>query len=67
MAKPAFNQIKRHLANEKAVSDGQADGQKAKAMVFVADRKQARLTALDLVTFITCEEDSSLFLGAEMD
>ena len=55
MAKPAFNQIKKHLACEK-------DGSKeSKAIVFVSDRKQARLTALDFVTFTASDEDPYQF------
>ena len=46
MAKPAFNQVIRHL--------GQSTD--AKALVFVSDRKQVRLTGLDFVTFSAADE-----------
>ena len=57
MAKPAFNQVKRHLK----ISD------QAQAIVFVNDRKQARLTALDFVTFSAADEKPKEFLSSEID
>lgn len=39
MTKPAYNTIKRHI------------GSQGKAVIFVSDRKQTRLTALDFVTY----------------
>ena len=58
MAKPTFNHVKRHLMSEASGSD---DLKRANAIVFVSDRKQARITALDFVTFATCEENPNLF------
>ena len=58
MAKPAYNHIKKHFAAEEASS---SDEREARAIVFVSDRKQARVTALDFVTFATCDEHSSVF------
>ena len=55
MAKPAFNHIKDYFKNEIAGSC------KAKAVVFVSDRKQARLTALDFVTFCNRDEEPHQF------
>ena len=52
MAKPAFNALKRHLNP----SSGQG-------IVFVSDRKQARLTALDFVTFTATDDNSRQFMG----
>lgn len=63
MAKPAFNHIKKHFACEEEIDSGVKT---AKAIVFVSDRKQARISALDFVTFATCEEDSSLFKNANL-
>jgi pre-mRNA-splicing helicase BRR2 len=57
MAKPAFNQVKKQLK----ISD------QAQAIVFVSDRKQARLTALDFVTFSAADEKSKEFLTSEID
>ena len=48
MAKPAFNALKRHL--------NPCSGQ---GIVFVSDRKQARLTALDFVTFTATDDNQS--------
>lgn len=45
MHRPAYNAMKKSLA-------GNRDSQ---AIIFVGDRKQARLTALDLITFIASE------------
>lgn len=58
MAKPAFNHVKKHLATEAVGKDGL---KRANSIVFVSDRKQARITALDFVTFATCEENPDLF------
>ena len=58
MAKPAFNHIKKHFASEMTAEDGM---QRSNAIVFVSDRKQARVTALDFVTFATCEENPEQF------
>ena len=63
MAKPAFNHVKKHLACEAAGTDGV---RRANAIVFVSDRKQARITALDFVTFATCEEDPDMFKNAAL-
>ena len=46
MAKPAYNQLRKQF------SQGDCSG-----IVFVSDRKQARLTALDFVTFTTADEN----------
>jgi replicative superfamily II helicase len=56
MQRPAYNHIKRALS---ADDDSQA-------LVFVSDRKQARLTALDFTTFINSEatrKEKERFLG----
>jgi len=45
MAKPAYNAIKKHT------------GSQGQSIVFVSDRKQTRLTALDFVTFTAAEEN----------
>ena len=58
MAKPAFNHVKKHLAAETPGKDGL---KRANSIIFVSDRKQARITALDFVTFATCEENPELF------
>ena len=55
MAKPAFNHIKDYFKSE------QKNSNMAKAIVFVSDRKQARLTALDFVTFCNREEEPYQF------
>lgn len=60
MAKPAFNHIKKHFANE-AVQENEDSVPRANSIVFVSDRKQARVTALDFVTFATCDENSEQF------
>jgi len=36
-------------------------------MVFVSDRKQARLTSLDFITFAASDEDSKRFLSLTPD
>ena len=58
MAKPAYNHIKKHFACED-LSD--ADIKQSKAIVFTSDRKQARITALDFVTFSTSDENPEQF------
>jgi len=60
MAKPAFNHIKKHFATE-AVQENEDSVPLANSIVFVSDRKQARVTALDFVTFATCDENSEQF------
>lgn len=50
MQKSLFQSVKLH-ANKKQV------------MVFVADRKQARLTALDLILAVSAENNPSMFLN----
>ena len=55
MAKPTFNQIRRLEQGSKAV-------------VFVSDRKQTRLTALDFVMFVSgLSEQSKMFVGGEVN
>jgi hypothetical protein len=50
MAKPAYNQLKKHFKAGEG-SDGCC------GIVFVSDRKQARLTALDFVTYTAAEDN----------
>ena len=52
MAKPAYNAIKRNC------------GEEGKSIVFVADRKQTRITALDFLSFANCEENPHFLLPA---
>jgi len=63
MAKPAYNHVKKHFACEEDSEDGI---KQAKAIIFVSDRKQARITALDFVTFATCDENSDQFKNASL-
>lgn len=63
MAKPAFNHVKKHFSCEDDPEDGIY---KSKAIVFVSDRKQARITALDFVTFATCDENPEQFKNAAL-
>lgn len=58
MAKPTYNHIKKHLNSEEVSNDGISQG---RAIVFVSDRKQARITALDFVSFAACDENSDYF------
>jgi hypothetical protein len=53
MQRPAYNVLKKNLNTR---TDSQA-------IVFVADRKQSRLTSLDFITFATSDEDPKRFLG----
>ena len=46
MHRPAYNALKKSLGST---------GNEAQAIIFVADRKQARLTALDMITFAASE------------
>jgi hypothetical protein len=48
MARPAYNAVKRHCE----------DLTKHKSLLFVSDRKNARLLALDFVSFCASEENS---------
>lgn len=57
MAKPAFNHLKKHFAG--AASSASATG----GIVFVSDRKQTRLTALDFVTFTAADDSPDMFKG----
>jgi len=59
MSKPAYSQLKKHFKTESS-TDKTCSG-----IVFVSDRKQARLTALDFVTFAAAEE--STFKEGELD
>jgi len=63
MAKPAFNHVKKHFACEAPDAQGVTKGS---AIVFVGDRKQARITALDFVTYATCGEDPQMFKNASL-
>jgi len=56
MAKPAYNTLKKHIVddNEQAIGQG---------LVFVTDRKQARLRALDFVNFTLREDNEMQFVG----
>jgi len=59
MAKPMFNAVKKHAKGEQTI-------------VFVADRRQARLTALDLLTFAAADDQPKFFMrerkqGEEID
>lgn len=53
MERPAYNSLKKNL-NENTDSQ---------AIVFVSDRKQARLTALDFITFVASDENPKRFLN----
>lgn len=57
MQRPAYNAIKKNL------NSGKGGSQDAQAIVFVSDRKQVRLTALDFTTFAASDEDPKRFLG----
>jgi len=55
MSKPSYNAVKKHLQHaDKTIEDGTPE---TSAIVFVSDRKQARLTALDFVTFTAGEDN----------
>ena len=56
MARPAYNSVKRHCT----------DLSLQKSLLFVSDRKNARLLALDFVSFCASEENSLQFLGREI-
>jgi replicative superfamily II helicase len=58
MAKPAYNALKKHIIdeNDKAIGQG---------LVFVTDRKQARLRALDFVNFTLREDNDDQFVGTQ--
>lgn len=58
MAKPAYSQIKKHF---------RTDSRDFGAVVFVSDRKQARITALEFVSFAAAEDATELFKSAEFD
>jgi len=49
MARPAYNSIKRHC--ESKIKD-------QRSLVFTSDRKNAKLLALDFVSFCTMEENN---------
>src|SRR5690606_3899746 len=51
MERPAYNTLKKNLHQR---TDAQG-------IVFVSDRKQARLTSLSFITFATSDEDSKRF------
>lgn len=57
MAKPAFNQLKKHFVNSTSNATG--------GIVFVSDRKQTRLTALDFVTFTAAGDNPDMFKGGQ--
>jgi pre-mRNA-splicing helicase BRR2 len=54
MSKPAYHSIKKNFDNKPV-------------MVFVPDRKQARLVALDLVSFASSDDNPNIFLGEDED
>ncbi|XP_065353810.1 U5 small nuclear ribonucleoprotein 200 kDa helicase [Cloeon dipterum] len=54
MAKPVYNSIMRHSRNKPVI-------------VFVPTRKQARLTAIDILTYSASEGSASQFLRAHVD
>lgn len=60
MAKPAYNQLKKHFKAGEG-SDGCC------GIVFVSDRKQARLTALDFVTYTAAEDNLYQFKPKDID
>lgn len=53
MQRPSYNTLKKNL-NLKNDSQG---------IIFVADRKQSRLTSLDLITFASSDEEPKRFLN----
>ena len=53
MAKPLYLALKNHGSTQKT---------KQPCMIYVSDRKQARITALDLVTQAATDDDEKLFL-----
>lgn len=57
MAKPAYNHLKKHFIQ----------GSPCSGIVFVSDRKQARLTALDFVTFTAADDNPEQFRPEELD
>lgn len=54
MAKPVYNAILKHSSHKPVI-------------VFVPSRKQARLTAIDLLTFTAAEGQPNRFFHAEED
>jgi hypothetical protein len=57
MERPAYNALKRNLSTRT----------ESQAIVFVSDRKQARLTSLDFANFAATDEESKRFLGLKPD
>jgi pre-mRNA-splicing helicase BRR2 len=53
MMRPAYNELKKSLHHTT----------NSQAIVFVSDRKQARLSALDIITFSASDETPKRFLG----
>lgn len=56
MARPAYNAVKRHCEST----------DNYKSLLFVSDRKNARLTALDFVSYCAQEENQKQFVGSEL-
>jgi hypothetical protein len=52
MQRPAYNSLKKSLPLI-------IKGKESQALVFVSDRKQARLTALDFVNFVSSEASNA--------
>ena len=55
MERPAYNILKKNLNLKSA----------AQSIIFVSDRKQARLLALDLINFVSSDENPHRFLSLE--
>lgn len=54
MGKPAYQAIKKNFDNKPV-------------MIFVPDRKQARLVSLDLISFASSDDNPKIFLGEDTD
>lgn len=67
MSKPLYNAIKTHaIQNNIDKKTGKViNSHKKPVMVYVSDRKQARMSALDLLTYAATDDDAKKFLLVE--